>query len=170
MRPEAPLPRPSARAGGDLTDDERAEHAARLRGLLYLACPDAPAGALEYTAEAITLCAEEPPAEAVPEASHLGRPRQPFRTDPLNLCGVDLRGANLTGADLSHADMYGADLSGADLSGANLSHANLTGAGLTHAILSGGDLTDAVLTGAELTEAVLTGAVLAGVTDLRVPE
>jgi len=160
VRHEAPLPRPSAPAGGDLTDDERAEHAARLRGLLYLSCPDAPAGALEYTAEAITLCAEEPPAEAVPEASLLGRPRQPYGTDPLNLCGANLRGANLTGADLSHADMYGADLSGADLTGANLSHANLTGAGLTHAILSGGDLTDANLSNAALGHANVMDAVL----------
>ncbi|MEU4880912.1 hypothetical protein AB0G19_10680, partial [Streptomyces althioticus] len=45
VRPQALLPEPTAGAGGDMTDDERAEHEARLRGLLYLSCPDAPAGA-----------------------------------------------------------------------------------------------------------------------------
>ncbi|MFE7963738.1 pentapeptide repeat-containing protein [Streptomyces cellulosae] len=171
VRPQAPLPRPPARAGGDLTDDERAEHAARLRGLLYLACPDAPAGALEYTAEAITERAAEPPAEAVPEAADLGRPRRPYSEDPLNLCGADLRGASLTAADLNHADAYGADLTCADLTGAELSGANLTGAGLGHAILSGADLTDANLSNATMSHANLTDTVLRDAaltdTDLR---
>ncbi|MFF8586547.1 pentapeptide repeat-containing protein [Streptomyces althioticus] len=160
VRPQALLPEPTAGAGGDMTDDERAEHEARLRGLLYLSCPDAPAGALEATAEAITRSAGRVPAAAVPEAADLARPRQPYSADPLNLCGADLRGAALMGADLRHADAYGADLSGADLNGADLSHANLTGVDLSHARLTGANLTDANLSDAQLSHANMNGAVL----------
>jgi uncharacterized protein YjbI with pentapeptide repeats len=171
VRPQAPLPQPTAGAGGDMTDDERAEHEARLRGLLYLSCPDAPAGALEATAEAITRSAGRVPAAAVPEAADLARPRQPYSADPLNLCGADLRGAALMGADLRHADAYGADLSGADLTGADLSHANLTGVDLSHAHLTGANLTDANLSNAKLSHANMNGAVLRDAaltdTDLR---
>lgn len=171
VRPQAPLPQPTAGAGGDMTDDERAEHEARLRGLLYLSCPDAPAGALEATAEAITRSAGRVPAAAVPEAADLVRPRQPYSADPLNLCGADLRDAALMGADLRHADAYGADLSGADLTGADLSHANLTGVDLRHAHLTGANLTDANLSNAQLSHANMNGAVLRDAaltdTDLR---
>ncbi|MEU5462163.1 pentapeptide repeat-containing protein [Streptomyces althioticus] len=176
VRPQSRLPQPSAGPGGDMTDNERAEHAARLRGLLHLSCPDAPAGALEATAEAITRSAGRVPAEAVPEAADLGRPRQPYSADPLNLSGADLRGANLTGADLSHADAYRTDLSGADLTGADLSYVNLTGADLSQANLSGANLSGANLTDANLSHATLshanmTGAVLRDAaltdTDLR---
>ncbi|MGW8790810.1 pentapeptide repeat-containing protein [Streptomyces althioticus] len=171
VRPQALLPQPTAGAGGDMTDDERAEHEARLRGLLYLSCPDAPAGALEATAEAITRSVGRVPAAAVPEAADLARPRQPYSADPLNLCGADLRGAALMGADLRHADAYGADLSGADLNGADLSHANLTGVDLSHARLTGANLTDANLSDAQLSHANMNGAVLRDAaltdTDLR---
>ncbi|WP_406716060.1 pentapeptide repeat-containing protein [Streptomyces althioticus] len=171
VRPQAPLPQPTAGAGSDMTDDEHAEHEARLRGLLYLSCPDAPAGALEATAEAITRSAGRVPAAAVPEAADLARPRQPYSADPLNLCGADLRDAALMGADLRHADAYGADLSGADLTGADLSHANLTGVDLSHAHLTGANLTDANLSNAQLSHANMNGAVLRDAaltdTDLR---
>ncbi|MGW2103693.1 pentapeptide repeat-containing protein [Streptomyces olivaceoviridis] len=90
-----------------VTDPERKEHAARLRGLLYLACPDAPAAAITEVAEAMAQRAEEPAQAPVAEAAHLtdGRESAP---DPLNLSGADLSGANLTGADLSNANLSGA--------------------------------------------------------------
>lgn len=60
-----------------MTDAERAEHAARLRGLLSLACPDASPTAIAATAEAITQQAEETPYERVPQASQLSQPELP---------------------------------------------------------------------------------------------
>ncbi|WP_395758589.1 pentapeptide repeat-containing protein [Streptomyces althioticus] len=162
VRPQAPLPQPTAGAGSDMTDDEHAEHEARLRGLLYLSCPDAPAGALEATAEAITRSAGRVPAAAVPEAADLARPRQPYSADPLNLCGADLRGAALMGADLRHADAYGVDLSHAHLTGANLTDANLSDAQLSHANMNGAVLRDAALTDTDLRSALLCGVDLTG--------
>ncbi|MEU9126101.1 pentapeptide repeat-containing protein [Streptomyces sp. NPDC048506] len=181
-----------------MTDDERAEHAARLRGLLYLACPDAPAWAIASTAEAITQH-EEPLREAVPPvAAHLSQPRQ-SGTDRLDLNGADLTGADLTRADLRWAELRRADLTGADLTGAdlsradlrwaelrradlsdavlrsaNLSGANLTGADLRWAELRRADLSDAVLrradlSGADLSGANLSGAMLTGATNMRLP-
>ncbi|WP_336052228.1 pentapeptide repeat-containing protein [Streptomyces sp. CA2R101] len=137
-----------------MTDDERAEHAARLRGLLYLACPDAPAWAIASTAEAITQH-EEPLREASPPvAAHLVRPRQ-SGTDRL-----DLNGAYLTGADLSRANLRWAKLCRADLSSANLSDADLSRANLGWAELCRADLNGADLSGADLRRADLRWAEL----------
>lgn len=158
---------PPAYPGGDVTYDERAEHAARLRGLLYLACPDAPAWAIESTAEAITQLAEETPGEPVPEAAHLSLPQQqPSDVDRLNLTEANLTEANLTGVDLTPADLSDADLTrarlryadlaDADLRTTNLSRADLIGAKLTVANLGRADLTLANLTGAKLIRADLT--------------
>ncbi|MFJ5725011.1 pentapeptide repeat-containing protein [Streptomyces sp. NPDC093149] len=178
-----------------MTDYERAEHAGRLRGLLYLACPDAPALAIESTAEAIIRHSKETPSEPVPEAADLSQPREhPSGAGQLNLrhailtgailTGADLTGADLTDAnlrraglsfaDLTRADLTGADLSGADLSGANLSFAdltaaNLTGANLSFANLTGANLRRAGLSFANLTEADLTGAMLTGARGMRLP-
>ncbi|MET8129592.1 pentapeptide repeat-containing protein [Streptomyces sp. NPDC005065] len=146
-----------------VTDAERAEHAARLRGLLYLACPDAPATAITATAEAIAENAEEKPQGPVLQAAQLSQTRPPL--DELNLRGADLRGAGLANADLNGADLTGADLAnanltGAHLTGAHLNGANLTGANLTGAHLTGANLTGADLTGAHLRSAHLNGAIL----------
>ncbi|MEE1812889.1 pentapeptide repeat-containing protein [Streptomyces sp. BE133] len=141
-----------------MTDYERAEHAARLRGLLYLACPDAPASAIESTAKAITQHSEETPSEPVPEAADLSQlQEQPSDADQLNLSCADL-----TGADLTDANLRRAYLIGANLTGANLTSAKLTSAKLTNAILRRADLTDAYLTGANLIGANLRDANLRG--------
>ncbi|MFJ8636428.1 pentapeptide repeat-containing protein [Streptomyces sp. NPDC093568] len=153
-----------------VTDAERAEHAARLRGLLYLACPDAPAAAIDATAEAIVEHAEEAPQNPVLQAAQL---RQPIDvTAQLNLHGADLTGADLTRADLTRADLTRADLTRADLHGADLRGADLTGANLTGADLSGANLDGARLfrtdlTGANLIDLDLTGAYLSGARLIR---
>ncbi|MER5517442.1 pentapeptide repeat-containing protein [Streptomyces sp. NPDC002763] len=162
---------PPAYPGGDVTYDERAEHAARLRGLLYLACPDAPAWAIESTAEAITQHAEETPGEPVPEAAHLSLPQQqPSDVDRLNLTEANLTEANLTEANLTGVDLTPADLSDADLTRAKLTVASLGRANLTGANLAGADLTDTNLTDTNLTDTNLTGAMLTGATDMRLPQ
>lgn len=158
-----------------MTDKERAEHAARLRGLLYLACPDAPAIAISATAEAIAESAEETPQEPVRQAAQLSQPRHPrFAEDQLNLSGADLSGANLSGADLrranlSGATLYRANLASANLTGVNLTGAHLFGANLTETDLNGADLTDADLNSADLTDANLRGTQLAGAVHMPLP-
>ncbi|MER5347070.1 pentapeptide repeat-containing protein [Streptomyces mirabilis] len=138
-----------------VTDAQRAEHAARLRGLLYLACPDAPATAITATAEAIAENAEETP---FLQAIQLRSTKPPL--DELNLRGADLRGAGLANADLNGADLRGTDLANADLRGADLNGAHLNGADLRGADLNGARLTTAHLNGAHLTDAQLYRAIL----------
>ncbi|WP_329583106.1 pentapeptide repeat-containing protein [Streptomyces sp. NBC_01361] len=138
-----------------VTDTEREEHAARLRGLLYLAYPEAPAAAITATARAIAQRAEEMPLEAVPEAEALMDQTRFPRSDSLYL-----RGADLSGADLHAAILDSANLGGADLTDADLSRARLRGADLTHANLTGAKLTGAKLDGAKLSRANLYRAKL----------
>lgn len=150
-----------------MTDAERAEHAARLRGLLYLACPDAPGEAITATAAAISKDDEDTPREAVPPAALLsesvrGNKPAPRYLRGADLAGADLAGANLAHADLAHANLAGADLSHSDLTGANLIQVDLTGADLTGANLTAGYLPDTNLTRAELIGANLSGANLTG--------
>ncbi|MFD9286248.1 hypothetical protein ACFWD7_55640 [Streptomyces mirabilis] len=108
-----------AYSGGVVTDAERAQHEAALCGLLYLACPDAPAYAITETAAAIAQRSEETPQEPVPEAARLTprprpRPRpRPAADDPLYLVGADLSGADLS-------SLFGVDPTGANLTGAIL--------------------------------------------------
>lgn len=154
-----------------MTDAEREQHAAALRGLLYLACPNATGPAITATAEAITERAEETPREPVPEAAQLRDPgsrslqaRSRYRSAE-DLTGRDLRawmrswvglsGADLTAAKLTDTNLAGMDLSGAHLTGANLTGANLTNAQLTGAYLTGANLSRAYLTGANLSRADL---------------
>ncbi|MET7355473.1 pentapeptide repeat-containing protein [Streptomyces mirabilis] len=98
-----------------VTDAERAQHEAAQRGLLYLACPDAPAYAITETAAAIGQRSEETPQEPVPEAARLTPRPRPRRAadDPLYLVGADLSGADLS-------SLFGVDLTGANLTGAIL--------------------------------------------------
>ncbi|WP_159048860.1 pentapeptide repeat-containing protein [Streptomyces sp. NRRL B-3648] len=160
-----------------MTDDEREQHVAALRGLLYLACPDSPAVAITATAEAIAQHTVEAPDSPVPQAAHLNGPRRPSVVDPLKLADADLAHALLDHADLAYANLRGASLRAADLTGADLTRADLTGADLTGARLhrarlsyarlprldlSGVELSGADLSGADLGEADLTGADLSG--------
>ncbi|MFC8678057.1 pentapeptide repeat-containing protein [Streptomyces griseorubiginosus] len=146
-----------------VTDAERAERVARLRGLLYLACPDADPGAIDATAAAIADRTKDSPGEGVGPAARLAEAVQQPNPPRLNLSGADLTGADLTRATLSGADLTGADLTRATLSGADLTDADLTRANLTRANLSGADLTGADLYSTILREADLTGADLTGV-------
>ena len=75
-----------------MTDDERALHEAALRGLLYLACPDADADAITETAEAIAQRSEETPQEPVPEVVYLKH--RPRSFTPRYLLHADLSGAD----------------------------------------------------------------------------
>ncbi|MFD5430374.1 pentapeptide repeat-containing protein [Streptomyces sp. NPDC127084] len=138
-----------------VTDAERAQHEAALRGLLYLACPDAPAAAITRTAHAIAQGSEETPHEPVPEATFLRHPRPAYGR--LRLAGADLSGADLPGEDLTSADLPGADLSDANLAGADLTSVNLSDANLAGADLSDANLRGANLRGANLVRANLSG-------------
>ncbi|PKV82853.1 pentapeptide repeat-containing protein [Streptomyces sp. TLI_146] len=151
-----------------MTEREREHHAAALRGLLYLACPDASGTAISETADAIAQHTQETPHTPVPEAWHLG---PAYRiTGPLNLKGADLSDADLSGAVLRRADlrdtnmrganMHHADLEDALLDGADLLDADLSGAVLRHALMNRADLSGADLSGADLDSAVLVGATL----------
>lgn len=64
-----------------LTDDEREQHAAALRGLLYFACPDAPATAISETAKAIAQRAEGTPTDQ----SHKQHASTSPKTHPLSI-------------------------------------------------------------------------------------
>ncbi len=160
-----------------MTDDEREQHVAALRGLLYLACPDSPAIAITVTAEAIAQHTEEVTGTPVPQAAHLNELKRPSIVDPLNLVDADLAGATLAHVDLAYANLKGASLRAADLTGADLTRADLTGADLTGAHLrsahlryarlprldlSGADLSGADLSGADLSGVTLSGADLTG--------
>uniref|UniRef100_UPI002F919167 pentapeptide repeat-containing protein n=1 Tax=Streptomyces sp. NBC_01562 TaxID=2975879 RepID=UPI002F919167 len=136
-----------------MTDAERARHAAALRGLLYLACPDAPATAITETAAAIARRAETRPEGPAPEAATLKHRSPRGSRTPKNLNGADLTGADLTGAKLARADLTDAALIRANLTGADLIRANLIRANLTHANLTHANLMHANLTGANLTGA-----------------
>ncbi|WP_225796682.1 pentapeptide repeat-containing protein [Streptomyces aculeolatus] len=163
-------------------DPETQKQAEILRGLLYLACPDAPTAALEDTASAIAQrsAAAQPPARAVPPAERLAAPRPvPDRARDLrravltggDLTSADLRGADLSSADLSDTHLSGtnrtrvdlicAKLSGANLAGTRLAHVNLIGANLSRANLAGTRLTHVNLTGANLSHTDLSHALLA---------
>nr|WP_078506776.1 pentapeptide repeat-containing protein [Streptomyces sp. SID8379] len=146
----------SAYPGGVVTHAEREAHAAALRGLLYLACPDALPSAIDETARAITECADQTPLAPVPEAAHLTDPPGD-RPVPL-----DLRWADLSGADLTRANLHGADVHSANLNGANLTHANLRNAKLGYARLIRADLSNATLIRANLRHTILNGANLNG--------
>lgn len=156
-----------------VTDAERAERLARLRGLLYLACPEADPGAIDATAAAIADRTKGSPREGVGPAARLAEAVQRPNPPRLNLSDADLTDADLTratlsGADLTRATLRGANLTDADLtratlSGANLTDADLTRANLTRVNLSGADLTGADLYSTILRKADLTGADLTGV-------
>ncbi|MGW2748101.1 pentapeptide repeat-containing protein [Streptomyces sp. NPDC001450] len=163
-----------------VTDAERSQRAAALRGLLFLACPDASRTAIIMTAEAIAQRADETPRQAVPEAQGLRKRHSPKDWDSVmdlvgaDLVGADLRGADLIWASLTRAFLIEADLANANLRSANLTDANLTDANLTDANLGGADLTNANLGGANLTDANLTdanltGAWLIGAFSMRLP-
>ncbi|MFJ3673383.1 pentapeptide repeat-containing protein [Streptomyces sp. NPDC090106] len=146
-------------------EHERDAHAARLRGLLYLACPDASPEGIENTAEAIADSADSLPQTAVPPAAQLypnTSQQGTLNLSRADLNRADLSGANLSGADLSGADLFGADLHGADLSGAYLRGAYLIGTDLSGANLNGAHLNRAHLNGANLSGANLSGAHLSG--------
>jgi hypothetical protein len=88
------------------------------------------------------------------------------RGSPLDLNGVDLRGASLRylyleGVHLIYAHLSSASLIGAHLEGANLFGAHLEGANLNLAHLEGAILYEAHLEGATLYRAHLEGATLA---------
>jgi uncharacterized protein YjbI with pentapeptide repeats len=89
-----------------------------------------------------------------------GTARRRGATEPLDLAGIDLRGAALEGADLSGALLAHADLSGADLSKAKLRRADLSGARLVGADLRYTLLEEANLSEANLTRALLSNALL----------
>ncbi|MEU6655956.1 pentapeptide repeat-containing protein [Streptomyces sp. NPDC046900] len=163
---------------------ERGQHAAALRGLLYLACPDAAPTAIAGTAAAIARRAGTVPKGPVPQAASLKNPfpagfRNPQTLSKADLSDADLSGAILGGALLRGTNLTCANLSGAHLSGANLTGANLTGANLTgtnlidahlySSILNGANLADANLTRADLSSADLTGADLTGALSMRLP-
>ncbi|MEU2539266.1 pentapeptide repeat-containing protein [Streptomyces iakyrus] len=147
-----------------MVDDTETQRRAQLvRGLLYLACPEASSYALHSTAGAIVGRSEQraPLAHAVSEAERLTNPR-PDDDPPRILSGAELAGAELAGADLRGADLTGANVAGADLAGANLSGADLTGANLSGADLTGVNLTSANLFGANLNSANVSRANLVG--------
>ncbi|MFJ2968662.1 pentapeptide repeat-containing protein [Streptomyces collinus] len=137
-------------------DTETQRRANVVRGLLFLACPDAPSAALDSAAEGIVerSADQEPPTHAVLDARYLTRPRS-ADDPPRNLAGADLSGADLTGADLRSANLTRASLVDADLTDADLTHADLTDADLTRTNLTRANLTDADLTRANLTDAYL---------------
>ncbi|MGW5472819.1 pentapeptide repeat-containing protein [Streptomyces chartreusis] len=133
-----------------------------LRGLLYLACPEAPDGARR---EALTLLVDTDRQllddEAAALTARLNESAE--RSAPVDLRRVDLRGADLRKADLhranlTRANLRGADLRKADLHRADLTRANLRGADLRKADLHRADLTRANLRGADLRHADLRHA------------
>ncbi len=139
-----------------MDDTETQRQVGVLRGLLYLACPDAPTTALDAAAHAIAERSADPgpPTHASPEAARLALQR-PDNDAPRNLTRADLAGAYLFDVNLAKAELTDANLSDAYLFGADLTKANLRGADLTRAGLSNAFLTSANLTDADLTEAVL---------------
>ncbi|MFD4116912.1 pentapeptide repeat-containing protein [Streptomyces niveus] len=148
-------------------DPEIRRQADALRGLLYLACPDAPPAAISDTAQAIAERSGDrtPPTSAVAEAARLTTAPRPDSRPPHNLSGADLSGADLSGADLSGANLLRANLTRADLTrailpGAEMRGADLTGVNLSDAILTRADLSDAILTAADLSDANLADAKL----------
>jgi uncharacterized protein YjbI with pentapeptide repeats len=117
------------------------------------------------------------PADVQAALTVLGR-REPAASNYIER-PVDLRGVQLRGADLDNARLDGIDLRGADLSWANmtgvkqrpeqlregltvLSPVRLQGARLHHAYIPVGDLSDADLQEVDLTAAVLGGTNLQG--------
>ncbi|MFE9776348.1 pentapeptide repeat-containing protein [Streptomyces sp. NPDC005931] len=138
-------------------DTETQRRADVVRGLLFLACPDAPSAALDSAAKGIVerSADQEPPTHAVSDARYLTQPRS-ADDPPRNLAGADLSGTDLTGADLRSANLTRASLVDANMTDADLSHADLTDADLTRTDLTRANLTDADLTRANLTNAYLT--------------
>ncbi len=86
---------------------------------------------------------------------------------PIDLIGVDLRGASLVEADLSHSVLKDADLRYTDMKYANLKSTNMMGTKVDYADLSGANMENSVIDLLSLKEqtklwngAILTGVVL----------
>ncbi|MFD3523464.1 pentapeptide repeat-containing protein [Streptomyces sp. NPDC058653] len=157
-----------------MNDPEIQRQADALRGLLYLACSDAPPTAISDTARAIAERSGDrtPPTSAVAEAARLTTTHRSGSGPPHNLSRADLTGAKLTDTRLNHANLSSAKLSRADLSYASLLSADLTDADLDHAkldhaTLAQADLTDAGLAHANVERGNLTGANLTEARHLR---
>ncbi|MFJ4524867.1 pentapeptide repeat-containing protein [Streptomyces sp. NPDC088810] len=125
-----------------------------LRGLLYLACPDAPDDA---RSDAVDLLSSTHHQLSDELAAHLTAKLTPRAAKGAPL---DLRRADLHGADLREADLHRANLAFADLRGSDLRDADLHRANLAFADLRGSDLRDADLRHAQLVLRVQNGAVV----------